>query len=144
MRFLKVKMLKVFLISIFGLVISPSLTLAGMSINDFLANAYRSDVLGPELWSWLNGPIDDYRPDGKEGTHISVQLPSYAWLPPKPGMNGTLCFMHETNINDPVRVDIFRVDAGKKNAGRSRSLQKPLDSIVDDHILQSKTLRVSR
>lgn len=84
------------------------------NINRFLASAFRTDVIGREMW---NGKINegksklveeqDYyvRPD-KECGGYSVQMPQFAWDPPALGLPGTWAYGQHTNLTDVFKINV--------------------------------------
>ena len=86
------------------------------SINDFLANSARTDLIGPEMWS---APDNESRttkteqPDLFPDSGISAQQPHQSWQAPVLGLADLWCYGHQTNLSDIIQVQIDCVTAGQ-------------------------------
>ena len=79
-------------------------------VNGELANAWRSDVIGPEMWTATQVMSGDksYPVDGTAAAFLRHEQPSTFFGEPRPGLNGRLHIVHETAFNDafcPVITD---------------------------------------
>ena len=88
------------------------------NINKFLASAYRTDVIGREMWNGKNNEgksklveeTDYYvRPDKEVGGY-SVQLPQFAWDPPALGLPGTWAYGHHTDLQDVLKISVSDIN----------------------------------
>ncbi|MFA6074476.1 MAG: hypothetical protein WCV63_00775 [Negativicutes bacterium] len=80
--------------------------------NQFLASAFRTDVIGREMWNGKNNEgksklIEEHdyyvRPDKVIGG-CSVQMPQFAWDPPCLGLPGTWAYGHHTDLEDVLKI----------------------------------------
>lgn len=87
------------------------------SINAFLGNSARGDLIGPEMWTVSDVErIPGNIPDSMFESAISPQLPHYAWGPPRMGLAGIWCLGHQTNLKDVLQLVISRVDGAEREA----------------------------
>jgi len=76
-------------------------------VRDFnaeLETAYRSDLVGPEMWT-ITARFEG-RLKGDAASYRSTELPGRVYAEPKPGLSGHLHLVHETELNDAVGLDV--------------------------------------
>ena len=76
-------------------------------VRDFnaeLETAYRSDLVGPEMWT-VTARFDG-RFKGDAASYRSTELPSRVYAEPKPGLNGHLHLVHGTELYDAVGLSV--------------------------------------
>lgn len=94
------------------------------SINAFLANSARTDLIGPEMWTAPdNERADANRPDGDAEAGAGAQVPHHGWNAPTPGMPGAWCYGHMTGLSDAISVDVHRMDADQAVRCRLRPVR---------------------
>jgi hypothetical protein len=83
------------------------------SVNEFLGNSARTEVIGPEMWTSTIAGIKPPGPDGAADLAFNAQMPYYGWDAPKFGMSGQWHLCHGTPLFNVVDVRISRVDDDK-------------------------------
>ena len=90
-----------------GAVLAAVLAFGGASARDYnaeLETAYRSDLVGPEMWTITER--FDGRLRGDAASYRAAELPSRAYAEPKPGLNGHLHLVHGTELSDAVGLNV--------------------------------------
>jgi hypothetical protein len=86
------------------------------SVNQFLCNSARTDLIGPEMWTVPDNEQRGTRPNQPEnllGAEISSQLPHHAWDAPALGLPGAWCYGHHTNLSHIIQLRVSRVDGSQ-------------------------------
>ena len=81
-----------------------------INVNKLLENSARTDLIGREMWNFLTVPRKGAYaqcPDTRTPEYGISQLPNAMWGFPKMGMTGRLCYGIETDLADPVKVQII-------------------------------------
>ena len=80
-----------------------------LNVNKLLENSARADLIGREMWNFLTVPrkgVYAALPDTRAPEYGISQLPNAMWGFPQMGMSGRLCYGIETDLVDPVKVQI--------------------------------------
>lgn len=74
------------------------------SINRYLSNSARTDVIGPDMWTTLKEVGDDRvaHPDTPESG--APQVPEETWGKPRLGMQGVFCAGHQTPVENLISI----------------------------------------
>lgn len=67
-----------------------------------LGTAYRSDLVGPEMWTVTDALKGRY--SGKPASYRTMELPSEVWRVPRPGLQGRLYIVHDTGLDDALSL----------------------------------------
>jgi len=82
-------------------VVRGEVMLASVDVNAILANAYRSDVIGPEMWtSALAAPAVPN--DARAEDYLRAETPLGFFGAPRPGLSGDLYVVHSTEMSDAI------------------------------------------
>jgi hypothetical protein len=87
-----------------------------INVNKLLENSARPDLIGREMWSFSTVSRKGayaHCPDTRSPEYGISQLPNAMWGFPQMGMTGRLCYGIETDLADPVKVQIVSHKQGK-------------------------------
>ena len=85
---------------------------AAVDANGQLATAYRSDIVGPEVWTSTARSTEC---EGTRESYTKGQVPYFLNAAPKPGLSGVLHVVHETPVVDALSLRIVEEgDSGSR------------------------------
>ncbi len=76
-------------------------------VNAFLGNSSRTDLIGPEMWTgWMHAAARE----NDDKAFIGGQMPHHCWPAPQLGLPGRLYIVHDTGLDDMIRIEVAEYD----------------------------------